>query len=161
MEFKETPKNHHFLFFVRMLCETAHTPLRHTNVYLKYIEQSHKTNDDRRRASENRIKAQRVKIQTSGVRKSLRARNEGCAVSFIAAFPAVYRDSLANGKQHNGVHEWNKEPPTRRGQVSPYRPRNVVHGRRGRSDKETAAAAWKGSTSARNTKRPRVAVIVR
>lgn len=30
-------------------------------------------------------------------------------MSFIAAFPAVYRDSLANGKQHNGVHEWNKE----------------------------------------------------
>lgn len=58
----------------------------------------------------------------SRMRKSLRARNEGCAVSFIAAFPAVYRDSLANGKRHNGHDGTRMEQrvdATRRGQVSP------------------------------------------
>jgi hypothetical protein len=49
------------------------------------------------------------------------------------------------------------------------RPRNVVRGRRGQSDKETAPRREKGERRARegfderarNTKRPRVAVIVR
>lgn len=54
------------------------------------------------RANENRNKSATGENPDSRTRKSLRARNEGCAMSFIAAFPAVYRDSLANGKRHNG-----------------------------------------------------------
>lgn len=86
-------------------------------------------------------------------------------MSFIAAFPAVYRDSLANGKRHNGVHEWNKESTKGGGgryrQASPacIVARNVVRGRRERSDKETRVrAAYKGveglgwTTSARESR---------
>lgn len=101
-------------------------------------------------------------------------------MSFIAAFPAVYRDSLANGKQHNGVHEWNKEP--RRvaagrggGGGARYRPGVALPlvsplvtsfaGSRQRSDKETGAA-YKGVEGfddelAEHKTTARVAVIVR
>lgn len=45
---------------------------------------------------------------------------QGGGASFIVAFPAVYRDSLANGKRQNGGHAGTKSRPCR------YRPRNVV-----------------------------------
>lgn len=56
--------------------------------------------------------------------------------SFIVAFPAVYRDSLANGKRHNGGHDGTKSRPCR------YRPRNVVA--QGCRDKETPVAEARG-----------------
>lgn len=57
------------------------------------------------------------------MRESREARRLQRGASFIVAFPAVYRDSLANGKRHNGGHDGTKRGPCRyRGIV----PRNVV-----------------------------------
>lgn len=100
-------------------------------------------------------------------------------MSFIAAFPAVYRDSLANGKRHNGRTRMEQRvDATRRDGTGPGIARRciarciaLVTSFAGvGSDKETPprrrrqrrqSGTSEGSTCTWDTKRPRIAVIAR
>lgn len=93
------------------------------------------------------------------MRESREPRRLQRGASFIVAFPAVYRDSLANGKRYNGGHAGTKRWPCRyRGVASLGIALVTSFVSQGCSDKETLwrkgeGDAGKGSTSARTSNR--------